>query len=160
MSKPQFNIIKTANMDAGLKAQVIKLIRKLYLFESFIMHQKELDFNPSKLDKTMIPFLDRADTCVMAVVDGDLVGVLLNDEQLTEISILYVEEKFRSQNIGENLVRIFIRHHKGKEVTVQCLEENKRAGLFYERVGFIFDPEPVKVNTAFNLLGRIINPLT
>lgn len=160
MSNVQFGLIKTDAASAGLKIQVVELIRKLYLFESLIINKKELDFNVEKLDNGMAGFLDKSSLCALAFADGDLVGILLNDKQDTEISILYVEEKFRSKSVGGCLVKLFTEYHKGKEVTVQCLEENPRARLFYEQLGFVFDSEPVKVGDAFNLLGRMANHLT
>ena len=146
---------RPANVMGKTRKAVIRLIRELFLYEAKLMHEVPPNYNFFHLDKWLEGMLDKAERCLIARVNDQLVGVLLNERITpTNIRVLYVQEKYRGKSIGEALVGL-LKKGCSTPLSVECLEKNIPAIQFYQRQGFVFDVESFEVNGCNNVRGVI-----
>lgn len=148
------NVERPAKIVGKTRKAVLRLVRELFLYEASLMHEVVPVYDRFHLDKWLDKFISKAERCLIARVNGKVVGVLLNElTDVTGIRVLCVVEELRGNSIGETLVHLFQRGHPETPLTVECLENNTKAIQFYRRQGFEF-PEPAfEVNGANNLKG-------
>ncbi len=92
---------------------------------------------------------DERHVVTLAEVDGTAVGYLSGVVRgpstwrtvpMAEIFALYVRPEYRSQGVGERLVRSFLpwaQEHGAERIVVAAFAANEAAMRFYQRVGFV-----------------------
>ncbi len=85
---------------------------------------------------------------LLAEADGEAIGYLigymrrsssLRPVKLAELESMYVQEEYRGQGIGQQLVERFlewVREQGGERVSVTAYAANERAIAFYRKMGF------------------------
>ncbi|GEN87547.1 GNAT family N-acetyltransferase [Oceanobacillus sp. FSL W8-0428] len=78
-----------------------------------------------------------------AIIDSKVAGVIggkVMDSGVSRLFVLYVDEKYRYQGIGKQLLEIFTKEHKEQGATEQWVsvqDDNQRGIPFYEARGFM-----------------------
>lgn len=74
--------------------------------------------------------------------------IIINNKT-AKIDALYIEEKYRNQGIGANLIESalsWIKEKNIKNIELNVLTQNKQAKKLYEKYGFITFKETMKLN--------------
>lgn len=139
------------------KAQILVLMRELWFFESFIIHKRVLTYDNKHLNAFLLNLVKEASTLILALSSGSPVGLAMgsveDDPDNFHVSIITVNEAFRSKGIGKKLLSFVKSVCKTKTVSLGTLEDNADARRFYVANGFVFNDPPYKVNNAFNIRG-------
>lgn len=151
---------RTTYQNASLveKAQLLVLLRELWFYESFIIYKRVLTYDDKHLNAFLLNVLKEATCVVMATSSGTPVGFVMGsvDTDIPDdfhISIIAVNEAYRSKGIGKKLLSFIKSVCKTKTISLGTLEDNTSARRFYEANGFVFNEPPYKVNKAFNVRG-------
>merc|ERR1712098_483701 len=65
-----------------------------------------------------------------------VMGYILYDKKVKEISAIGVKKKYSGKGVGSKLMRSILRRTKGENMTLQVARENEPAQRFYKRFGF------------------------
>ncbi|MNM47272.1 Acetyltransferase (GNAT) family protein [compost metagenome] len=127
---------------------------KLYDYEHALRGPRDNDLPRGEVLARVKRLVEKVDYAIFAVPkneDGQTRGILVGDnEDPNTISVLWVNEAFRSQQLGQQLVEEFQKVRPGGILNVEVAKFNPRAQEFYERLGFqfnefdIFSPGVVK----------------
>ncbi|MBV4356823.1 GNAT family N-acetyltransferase [Pinibacter aurantiacus] len=129
----------------------------LALIQEFAVFQK----TPEKVYVTLDQMKEDKDVfrCKVAEVDGVIVGFATYffayyswSGKAVYLDDLYVQEKFRAQNIGVSLLKEIIdtaRNEKCKKVRWQVSSWNENAIGFYEKMGAVIDR--IEINCDLSL---------
>jgi ribosomal protein S18 acetylase RimI-like enzyme len=80
-----------------------------------------------------------------AATIGAMLALHLPDRHLDQ---LFVAPEYQGQSFGRRLLA-FTREQLPDEILLRCVRENKKAWLWYEREGFVFEQEAVEPMTGF-----------
>lgn len=150
---------RTTYQNASLveKAQLLVLMRELWFYESFIIYKRVLTYDDKHLNAFLLNMIKEAQSLVVALSAGSPIGLVMgsveDDPDNFHISIITVNEAFRSKGIGKKLLSFVKSTCKTKTISLGTLEDNTSARRFYEANGFVFNEPPYKVNKAFNVRG-------
>lgn len=128
----------------------------LILFEGLILFEATIaDVSTPKDHLTMVQTMDEillmVDRCVLVYIGEEPVAMMLIDKgEPYAIASLYVDDKHRSQGIGELLVGGLQSYHPTQQLTVDCYKGNTRALSFYRRLGFEFTEHELVMKGARN----------
>lgn len=78
---------------------------------------------------------------LIATIDDKVVGLLLTrDDEFTHIASMVVDQEHRGIGVGSELVERFKHRYLGDSVSTRVYKDNKEAIKFYEKHGFVFQP--------------------
>ncbi|MCK9368566.1 GNAT family N-acetyltransferase [Candidatus Dojkabacteria bacterium] len=144
----EFQIQKATLLDLD---EICKLNLKLFENEQnwHQTNRREWVDEPSGRSYFAARLLGENGIVLKAIVDGKVVGYLCGgwlrkypfrkEKLFAELENMYVEEEFRNNGIGKQLVEEFEKWCKTKGVetiTVECVYENEKALKFYNTKGF------------------------
>lgn len=116
---------------------------KLFDYEHALRGPREDDLPRAEILKRIKREVEKVNYAIFAVPkgeDGQTRAILVGDrDDSNTISVLWVNEPFRSQQLGERLVEEFQKVRPNAILNVEVAKFNPRAKAFYERIGFEFD---------------------
>ncbi|WP_152658184.1 GNAT family N-acetyltransferase [Oceanobacillus sp. CFH 90083] len=86
--------------------------------------------------------IEKGSYTYVATIDSEVAGVIGGEilkSGVSQVFVLYVDEKYRYQGIGSQLLKVFTEEHKEKGATEQWVsvqDGNDRGIPFYEARGF------------------------
>ena len=91
--------------------------------------------------KTVLEFISRKEA-LCALVDGNIVGILLFSVELNMLCFLAVDSKYRRQHIASKLIRKMYNYiDTSKDITLETHPEGVPEGIaarrFYKSLGFV-----------------------
>lgn len=116
---------------------------KLFDYEHALRGPRDNDLPRKEVLNRIRRVVDKVDYAIFAIPkneDGQTRGILVTDRECPDtISLLWVNEAFRSQQLGQQLIAEFQKVRPGRILHVEVAKFNPRAKAFYERLGFQFD---------------------
>ena len=139
----------------------MQLIQNHLKYNEFLDFLKKIDnsFSPKLSEQTTLSEyakkLIKNGYIITAIIDNKIAGLIagyINNELTKEafISLVYVDKKYRRQNIASNLMRAFIdktKEKKFKIISLECNKTNTNALSFYQKFNFqiINNTHPIKL---------------
>lgn len=142
----EYNFLHNDHVDylqGEMRPALEHFFLKLFDYEHALRGPRDNDLPRKEVLNRIRRVVDKVDYAIFAIPkneDGQTRGILVADrEDPNTVSLLWVNEAFRSQQLGQQLVEEFQKVRPGQILHVEVAKFNPRAKAFYERLGFQFD---------------------